>query len=113
MSDLHFRVHARGSQEWVKDGASIVSKDALARIAGVMQTDGPVIVEHWHYYGGRGPDHHVFEEMDAFLDYLRAEALAGDDVHVWSVPEVCRDDNRLAHGKCPDEDGCVPKGGAY
>jgi hypothetical protein len=78
-----------------------------------LEEVGPVIVEHWFYYGSRSPDRLVFEDYDEFLEYLRANAKPGDALHVWEFPRVCRDDNTLAHGKYPDAEGRVPKGGAY
>jgi hypothetical protein len=47
------------------------------------------------------------------LAYLDAHAFAGDAIHVWSFAAVCGDDNELASGKCPDDNGLVPTRGAY
>ena len=55
----------------------------------------------------------IFNEIDAFMEYLELHSFAGDAIHVWSFAHICRNDNELANGKCPDDDGCVPRGGAY
>jgi hypothetical protein len=100
-------------REWTADGRNILSPDRLAAIRRVLEEVGPVIVEHWFYYGGCSPDRRVFEDYDEFVEYLRANAKPGDALHVWEFSRVCRDDNTLAHGKYPDTEGRVPKGGAY
>lgn len=111
--NLRFKTHTRGSTEWIAEGASIVSPDNLARIRHVLEHVGCIIVEHWHFYGSRAPDRKVFDDFEEFLAYLNQHAVAGDAVDVWSMHGLCKPDNRLAEGKCPDQEGKVPKGGAY
>lgn len=53
------------------------------------------------------------DDYDDFIEYLQQNASAGDAIHVWSFSMVCRDDNAIASGKCPAEDRCVPRKGAY
>jgi hypothetical protein len=77
-----------------------------------LQRD-PIIIEHWHYRAGRAPSRHIFEDWEEFGSYLVAEAFTGDAIDVWSFATLCRPDHRIAEGKCPAEDGTVPKGGAY
>jgi len=36
-----------------------------------------------------------------------------DAIYVWRYDALCRHDNALTHGKCPDADGLIPKRGAY
>ena len=86
---------------------------ALDAIRHCLEADGPIIVEHWFYRGSCAPERVVFGEFEAFAAYLAAHAAAGDAIHVWSFAAVCRDDNTLASGKCPDETGLVPERGAY
>jgi hypothetical protein len=100
-------------REWSREGHNILSPERLAAIRHVLENVGPVIVEHWFYYGGRSPDRLVFEDCDAFMEYLRAKARPGDALFIWEFSRVCRDDNKLANGKYPDGEGRVPKGGAY
>ena len=99
--------------EWSAEGRNILSPDRLAAIRRVLEEVGPVIVEHWSYYGSCSPDRRVFEDYDEFLEYLQANARPGDALHVWDFAGACQDDNTLADGKYPDAQGRVPKGGAY
>jgi hypothetical protein len=99
--------------EWSPDGRKILSDENLAVIRQTLEDVGPIVVEHWHYYGSRAPDRLVFDDFDDFVEYVRGGARIGDDFRVWSFAAVCRDDNELAGGKFPDEDGCVPRKGAY
>jgi hypothetical protein len=101
------------ADEWIPDGRKITSPANLDMIRKTLEADGPIIVEHWFYRGASAPDRLVFDDFDAFNDYLNANAFAGDAIHIWSFAAVCKDDNELAYGKCPDENGLVPKRGAY
>jgi hypothetical protein len=101
------------SNEWSSEGRNIMSPDRLSAIRDVLETVGPVVVEHWFYYGSRSPDRLVFEDYHELLEYLKANARPGDAFHVWNFAEVCRNDNTLANGKYPDAEGRVPKGGSY
>jgi hypothetical protein len=100
-------------REWSMEGRNILSEDRLAAIRHILETVGPVIVEHWFYYGGCSPDRLIFEDFDEFMEYLKSRAKPGDSLYVWEFSRVCRDDNTLANGKYPDSQGRVPKGGAY
>jgi len=55
----------------------------------------------------------VFDDYDAFIEYLQQHASAGDAIHIWNLHGLLRDDNELVLGKCPAADGTVPKAGAY
>ena len=101
------------SDDWRPDGKKILSPENLAVIERTLEDEGPIILEHWHYYGSRAPDRFIFADMDEFIAYVETKSVIGDAYHVWSFAAVCRDDNEIAHGKFPDEDGCVPRKGAY
>ena len=105
--------HRNDADEWVPDGRKITSQENLDAIRKTLESDGPIIVEHWFYYGSRAPDRLVFDDFDEFNEYLNANTIAGDAFHVWNFAAVCRDDNELASGKCPDDGGLVPRRGAY
>jgi hypothetical protein len=101
------------SDEWSAEGSNILSPDRLEAIRRVLEEVGPVILEHWFYYGSRSPDRLVFEDFEELLTYLQVNARPGDALHVWDFAQVCRNDNTLADGKYPDSQGRTPKGGAY
>ena len=105
-------VRHNDADDWSQDGPKINSPDRLQAIRGVIEKSGPLIVEHRIYRGGRAPDRYIFEAYDDFLKWLDGTA-AGDGVIVWDYDALCLDDNSVTYGKCPDEDGHVPKGGAY
>lgn len=98
---------------WTAEGRNILSPDRLATIRRVLEDKGPVIVEHWFYYGSRSPDRFVFGDFDELLHYLNTEARPGDAFHVWDFAGLCRDENTLVNGKYPDAEGRTPRRGAY
>jgi hypothetical protein len=97
---------------WTAEGRKITTPEVLATIRRCLDDQGPVIVEHWFYRGSCAPDRLVMGDFDAFVEYLETRTSAGDAIHVWSFASVCRDDNELASGKCPDGEGLVPTRGA-
>ncbi len=99
--------------EWTLEGHKITAPENLALIHTTLEQQGPIIVEHWFYRGGRAPERRIFEDFDEFMAYRNEDTYAGDAVDVWSFAEVCQPDKRLAEGKCPDDDGLVPRRGAY
>jgi hypothetical protein len=99
--------------DWSSEGDKISDPQKLETIKFVMETGGPVLVEHWFYCGSRAPDRLIFDDFADFIEHLRLNAKAGDAIHVWDLHSVLRDDNRLVDGKCPAEDGAVPRRGAY
>jgi hypothetical protein len=101
------------ADKWTTEGASIIATEKLDAIRKTLENERPVIVEHWFYRGACTPERRVFDDFEILMDYLTNEAFAGDAIHVWSFSATCRDDNALAHGKCPDDQGRVPKTGAY
>jgi len=98
---------------WSTEGRNILSADRLGAIRKVLEEKGPIIIEHWFYYGSRTPDRLVFDDYDRFVEYLSSKARPGDSLHVWNFAELCRDDNTLADGKYPDAQGRVPARGSY
>jgi hypothetical protein len=55
----------------------------------------------------------MFDDAEQFEGWLRDKTSAGDSIYVWAYSDVCRDDNAVAAGKRPDDDGEVPARGAY
>ncbi|MHC5537357.1 hypothetical protein ACYOEI_03870 [Singulisphaera rosea] len=98
---------------WTAEGRKIITPEVLAKIRQCLEDQGPVIVEHWFYRGSCAPDRLVIDDYDALVEYLDTQTFAGDAIHVWSYALVCRDDNELTYGKCPDDEGRVPTRGAY
>ena len=101
------------TDNWTPNGQKILSPENLAIIRKTLENDGPIIVEHWFYRGSRSPSRLVFDDFDAFVDYVQTESAIGDAFHVWSYASLCRDENEIAAGKFPDGDGRVPTKGAY
>ncbi len=99
--------------DWRPDGRKILSSENLEIIRKTLDDEGPIIVEHWYYYGSQAPDRFVFEDLDEFVSYVQNSSRIGDAYHVWSFASVCKDENEIAWGKFPDEDGCVPRKGSY
>jgi hypothetical protein len=101
------------ADDWNPEGSKITSPEKLQAIKDTLENKGPVIVEHWHYRGGSAPDRLIFEDFDGFLEWLHEKTAAGDAIDVWSWSAVCKREHRLVEGKCPDEQGLVPRRGAY
>ena len=113
MNEGTFKTFTKGSTEWVSDGAKITSSDNLSAVKNVLENVGSIILEHWHFYGSRAPDRMVFDDYEDFIEYLNENAVAGDAIHIWSMHELCNEDNELVHGKCPNEENMIPVGGSY
>ena len=101
------------ADDWTAEGPKITEPEKLAAIERALQAEGPIIVEHRHYRGASAPSRFIFEDFEKFTKWLHQDTFAGDSIWVWSYAAVCGDANDLAHGKCPDEHGEVPQGGAY
>jgi hypothetical protein len=99
--------------QWNTNGAQITSPENLEIIRETLEDDGPIIVEHWLYRRSSAPDRFIFDSLRDFMEHLETKARAGDLIEVWNFPKVCTDENRLVFGKCPDDQGRVPKKGAY
>ena len=98
---------------WNPDGSKITEPAKLEAIRHTLENKGPILVEHWFYRGSSAPEHLVFEDFDEFKTWLDEQTYAGDAIDVWSWVETCQHERILVEGKCPDEQGLVPKGGAY
>jgi hypothetical protein len=98
--------------EWSQTGRNILSPEALAKIAAVLER-GCVILEHRFYRGCTAPYRLVFDDYEELLDYLKYNARPGDNFIAWSYDDLCRDDNSIAYGKYPDAIGRTPRRGAY
>jgi len=101
------------ADDWSQDGSKITSREKLDAVKDTLEKTGPIIVQHWHYRGASAPDRLVFDDFDDFSSWLHEKTYAGDAIDVWSWADVCKQERLLAEGKCPDEQGLVPRGGAY
>lgn len=101
------------ADDWNPNGSRITSSENLESIRQVLEEEGPILVKHWFYRHGCGPEHLVFDEYEEFVAYLNEHSSAGDAIDVWSIWRICNEKDRIAEGKCPDEEGMVPAGGAY
>ena len=97
---------------WSTSGAKITSAENASAIR-AARVDGSIIVERWIYRGASAPDRLMFDDAEQFEGWLRDKTSAGDSIYVWAYSDVCRDDNAVAAGKRPDDDGEVPARGAY
>lgn len=114
MSDLKFKAGYRvEADQWTVDGEKISESEKLAAIKKVLEKSGPVLVEHKFLRGSRAPHSVVFDDYEELIVYLTEHARAGDKISVWDLWPFMRDTPPLARGKCPADDGAVPKGGAY
>jgi hypothetical protein len=112
--DLTFKTSWRNdAHNWGTHGNKITSQESLAKIRYVLDKVGSIIVEHWVYCGSQAPRRLVFDDYEDFIEYLKANARAGDIISIWSMHELLNEKNQLVSGKCPAEDGSVPEGGAY
>ena len=98
--------------EWTEDGSKILSPENLSAIDQVLKR-GPIIVQHWFYRGASCPRLACFDDMEDFEEYLKENAVPGDAFDVWAFNDLCNSSNRIAEGKLPDQDGTVPRYGAY
>ena len=96
--------------DWVQ-GEAITSQANLAKIADVVRRT-VLIVEHRHYRGASVPTRLFFEDQEGFLAYLNEHARPGDAFRAWAF-DLCTEDNAIAVGKYPDQQGRVPLRGAY
>jgi len=101
------------SDNWSADGTKITEPAKLDAIRRALMDEGPIIVQHWFYHGASAPERLIFDDFDQFQAWLNEHTYAGDAIEVWSWAAMCQPDRRLAEGKCPDDEGLVPKGGAY
>jgi hypothetical protein len=98
---------------WSLDGRNILSPERMATIQKVLEDVGPIILEHWFYYGSRSPERLIFDDFEELEEYLSKQAKPGDAFHIWDYAALCLDDNTLTDGKYPDAEGRVPARGAY
>lgn len=101
------------ADEWITDGPKIDSPENLETIRKILEDTGPIVVRHSFYRGASRPDHIAFDEFEDFEEYLNTKASAGDKIDIWNLADMATAQNRLVFGKCPDDQGRVPKRGAY
>jgi hypothetical protein len=101
------------ADEWTCEGEKISTPEKLAAIKRVLEESGPVLVRHSFLRGSCAPHQVVFDDYEEFVAYLTEHARAGDNIGVWDLWPFVRDTPPLAHGKCPADDGAIPKRGAY
>ncbi len=104
---------ANNADVWTTEAPRITDAETLSRLATILATESPLIVEHKFYRGARSPHWFVADDYDELVEYLRTQTRPGDKFTIWRFDECCRDDNVLTNGKAPDADGKVPIGGAY
>lgn len=114
ITELKFKAGYRAeTDEWTCDGERISVPEKLDVIRNALEESGPVLVQHWFLRGACSPQVSVFNDYEDFISDLTEHARAGDNISVWSLGPFMRDTPPLAQGKCPAEDGAIPKRGAY
>ena len=100
--------------DWTPDGPKFTDSKTLAKVAELLEAGRFLIAEHWHYRGSRAPDRIDVEYLDDFVEYPEKNAIAGDVVDIFDLSDgwVSRGKS-VVSGKCPDEQGEVPRTGAY
>lgn len=98
---------------WSGKGSIINSDENLAMLKNVIETSGPVIIEHWHFCGACSPDWLVFSDYEELHTYLSQQTKPGDAIDAWDASTICKPNKRITEGKISNKDGLVPKGGAY
>jgi len=98
---------------WISAGSKITSESSLALIREELEDEGPILVCHWFYKAGCGPDFLLFNEEQEFIQYLVDSAHAGDAIGVWSCLRITNNLEPIADGKCPDKNERIPEFGSY
>ena len=91
---------------------NILAPEQLATVRRAF-VGSSVIVEHRFLFGGRAPASIVFDDYEAFEEYLRAEVRPGDALWFWRYNDLCRDDNAVTRGNYPDAKGSILPGEVY
>ena len=101
------------ADNWTVTGEKITSPENLELVRATLLNSGPILMQHKFLRAARGPSHIVFDDFEAFMEYLSKIPRAGDKITLWSLWPFMRDSLPLARGKCPDTDGTVPELGPY
>jgi hypothetical protein len=107
-------VYRNESDKWHSDGPFISDPETLEKLRLLVEQGHTLVAEHWHYRGGRAPDRFFVEDHEDFIDYLKANAIAGDIVDVFDITSGWQSKgDPVVSGKCPDERGEIPTSGPY
>jgi len=96
-------------ENWEINKDSTLSSEVLEAIEHYLNYKGFIAVLHWHFCGGRSPSPSAYEDFGDFKEYLDHEAKPGDIIHILPFPEG----EGIFSGKVPNENGQIPKKGAY
>ena len=94
---------------WNLDASKTLSADKLREMRRILNKRGYVVVLHSHFCGARGATPSAYDDFELFAEYLKREAKPGDIIKVWPFPSG----DPMFEGKVPDEEGRVPRVGAY
>ncbi len=98
--------------DWTADAPKINSQEQLECVRLELEK-GAILLKHWHYRGACGPTLLVFENYDKYVEYLDSKAQPGDAFDAWPLKDLFVGLGTLAAGKYPDDDGTMPRKGAY
>ena len=91
--------------------SSILASAKTAKIRHHLEFVGFIAVLHWHLAGARHPTPIAFSEYEDFMQYLTESTKPGDAIDVWPFPS--ENNQRIAEGKMPNEDGTIHQSGVY
>ncbi len=93
-------------------GQHILEETVLSELKTFLEST-PLIIEHWFYRGSSAPDRFVVDNYDDLKEHLEKHSKPGDAFYIWRFDLMCKEENTILQAKYPDEQGRVPKGGAY
>lgn len=112
---LTFKCYSKHEpDDWSTDGERFTDPARLSELERFIEEGRLLVAEHWHYRGSRSPTRLIVEDYDDFIDYLQGNAVAGDIVEVFDLSSAWKQkSSAIVAGKCPDQQGEVPRRGAY
>ena len=113
LKDINFKCTVTGQCDWSTDGKKVTDQDFESVIEQLFDSGNSIVLEHRYFYGSSAPDWTILHDYEDTVEYLNSSAKAGDHILIYSFDEMLNSVKCLTSGKCPNELGEVPNGGAY